>query len=127
MSRFRMVAVALTGILLAGCMTVEKAGPSEIHHVVLCWLKEPGNAAHRRKIIETSRTFEHIPGVRSLSVGEVIHSDRPIVDDSFDVAISITFATKADMQEYLHHPIHTEAVDGILKPLIQKIVVYDFK
>ena len=127
MLRFRIVAFALIGILFAGCATVEKTSRHEINHVVLCWLKEPGNSGHRRKIIETSETFRKIPGVQTLSVGQVIHSDRPIVDDSFDVAISITFASKADLQKYISHPIHTEAVDKVLKPLIARITVYDFE
>ncbi|MDP6523133.1 MAG: Dabb family protein [Kiritimatiellia bacterium] len=127
MLRFRAIAIALTAIILSGCATVETSSPGEIHHVVLCWLKEPGNARHRQKIIETSETFRKIPGVQTLSVGQVIHSDRPIVDDSFDVAISMTFASNADLQKYLSHPIHTEAVDKVLKPLIAKITVYDFK
>jgi hypothetical protein len=39
----------------------------------------------------------------------------------------MTFASNADLQKYLSHPIHTEAVDKVLKPLIAKITVYDFK
>ncbi|NNE93604.1 MAG: Dabb family protein [Verrucomicrobiales bacterium] len=98
-----------------------------MEHVVLCWLKEPGNVSHRRQIIETSRSFRQIPGVLSVRVGESIPSDRPIVDDSFDVGIIITVRDAAALQAYLDHPIHVEAKRDVLQPLVKKIVVYDFQ
>ncbi len=56
----------------------------------------------------------------------VIQSGREIVDGSFDVAIYLSFGSKQILQEYLVHPVHKNAVKEILKPLVRKIVVYDF-
>lgn len=127
MSRFRAIVFILAATLLAGCATIDRAPTREIHHVVLCWLKEPGNAAHRRKIITASETFRKIPGVKSLYAGQALPSNRHIVDDSFDVAISMTFANEVDMMKYLDHPTHIKAVDEIIQPLVGKIAVYDFR
>ena len=62
----------------------------------------------------------------SVSVGHSIPSTRPIVDSSFDIGILVTFANSRDMQSYLIHPTHKAATETILKPLVSKIVVYDF-
>jgi len=122
--------LALTLLLLAitlcimGCATDRPA--NRVNHVVLCWLKEPGDTSGQDRIIETSKTFREIPGLIEVRVGKAIPSDRPIVDDSFDVCITMTFANTEDMAAYLAHPDHKKAVDEVLQPLVQKIVVYDF-
>ena len=95
-------------------------------HAVLVWLKEPGNTEHRRAIIMASGSFKAIPGVVDVKAGEVVTSERDIVDDSFDVGIYLYFNTLADMRSYLIHPAHKSAVEDILLPLVDKIVVYDF-
>ena len=95
--------------------------------MVLCWLKEPGNTEHRDQIINISRTFKKIPGVLEVRVGEVIESNRPIVDDSFDVGIVVIVPDSKRQQEYLDHPIHQDANRDILLPLVEKVLVYDFK
>jgi len=48
------------------------------------------------------------------------------VDDSFDVGILLTFPDRQTMNAYLTHPDHKQAVKNVLKPLVSKIVVYDF-
>jgi hypothetical protein len=97
-----------------------------VHHIVLCWLKDAGNADHRARIMEVSRSFRRIPGVRDVRVGQALESDRPIVDDSFDVAISFVFSDSRHLAEYLAHPAHRKATEEVLLPLVQRTVVYDF-
>ena len=53
-------------------------------------------------------------------------SERQIVDDSFDVAICLTFASTRDMNAYIEHPRHKAAVKDVLLPIVERIVVYDF-
>ncbi len=98
-----------------------------LQHVVLFWLKEPGNGEHRRQIIEASESFREIPGVRALRVGEAIPSDRGIVDDSYDVGLLVTVDDRQALQAYLDHPIHVAARDRLLPPLVERAVVYDFQ
>jgi hypothetical protein len=99
---------------------------SKVHHVVVCWLNESGNKEARHKIIDASRGFSSIPGVIDVRAGSVIQSNREIVDSSFDVAIYLSFENEQKLQDYLAHPFHNNAVKKILKPLVRKIVVYDF-
>jgi hypothetical protein len=101
--------------------------PDTVEHVVIVWLKSPGNAEHRRRIITESEVLRDIPGVSGLRAGEVVAGDRDIVDSSFDVALIVSFTSETAMQAYLTHPVHVELVEQTLKPLVKKIRVYDFR
>jgi hypothetical protein len=110
-------------ICLAGC---QSSPTPAVTHTVVFWLKDYGNAAQRAKIIEASGTFRKIPGVLSVTAGPCIPSKRPIVDSSFDVAVSLTFASQAAMQRYVEHPLHKAAAEAVLKPLTKKVTVFDY-
>jgi len=98
-----------------------------LYHVVLCWLKEPGNETHRKQIIEITKTFQQIPFVIEAQAGEVVMSDRDVVDDSYDMGILVVTKNENELQKYLDHPIHQKAKEDVLVPLVDKILVYDFK
>lgn len=114
-------------LFLTACQTAPTAKPGGgVAHTVVFWLKDHGNAAQRAKIIETSESFRKIPGVLSVATGACIPGTRPIVDSSFDVAVTLTFASQADMKAYVDHPLHKAAADGVLKPLVKKVTVFDY-
>jgi len=120
----------LTPLLLFGCVSIEidsSRKDKALHHVVLCWFKEPGNIEARERIVEVTKTFRNIPGVLEARAGQVIPSDRSIVDDSFDIGILIVVADAKSLTEYLEHPIHRKAKRDVLVPLVSKIIVYDFQ
>ena len=104
----------------------EVSAGGRLHHLVLLWLKDSGDQRDRGKIIELTRTFRDIPGVLNAQAGQVIMSDREIVDDSFDVGILIVTKNQEDLQKYLDHPIHQKAKKEVLLPLVERILVYDF-
>ena len=126
------------GVLLVFCILVSSAAVTEaaeqsdkkqagpVQHVVICWLKEPGNAQVRQQLIAASHSFAEIPGVLSVSVGPSLPSERTVVDSSYDIGVVITLKNAAALQDYLDHPIHKQAVTDVLGPLSKKIVVYDF-
>ncbi|GAB6039445.1 Dabb family protein [Endothiovibrio diazotrophicus] len=103
------------------------ADQARLHHVVLCWLKEPGNAAQRQAIMAASERFRSIPGVLDVQLGEPVASERKIVDDSFDVAVDVSFADRRGLETYLTHPIHLQARRVVLQPLVERVVIYDFE
>ena len=124
-------------LFLAGCFSAslnhetnreadDVSTTSKLHHIVLCWLKDPGDQKDREKIIEVTKSFKDIPGVLNAEAGQVIMSDREIVDDSFDVGILIVTKNQEDLQKYLDHPIHQQAKKEVLLPLVERILVYDF-
>ena len=98
-----------------------------VSHVVVCWLKEPGNAEHRRRVIEACKGLIDIPGVQEVTVGTAIPSTRPVVDSSYDVAMVVRFRDEKAMRDYDQHPIHVNAIEKTLKPLVARFVVYDFQ
>ena len=105
----------------------EYAAKDPVYHVVLVWLKKYRDNNRISKIIEESKVLEKIPGVLSVNPGKVHRSSRVIVDDTFDVGIIIIikFATAEDLKNYLIHPIHVKLVNNVIKPLANKVLVYD--
>ncbi|WP_428353603.1 Dabb family protein [Methyloprofundus sp.] len=97
-----------------------------VSHVVVVWLKEPGNAQMREQFIEASRALETVPGVLSRHVSAVIPSNRPKVDDTFDVAVTVTFKNSQALKSYMQNKKHKDMLNKRLKPLVNRIVVYNF-
>lgn len=98
----------------------------KVTHVVMVWLKEPGNEQHRTAFIKASEELNNLPGIVSRHVGVVMSSDRKIVDDTFDVAMSVTMESKDALDAYLKNPKHKEILHDKIKPLINRSVAYDF-
>jgi len=96
-----------------------------VDHVVLIWLKRPGNAKDIKALRQAAEDLKVIPQVKSITHGTALASERPIVDDSFDVGFVMRFDSPADLHAYETHPKHIAKVNAVLKPLTKKIVVYD--
>lgn len=112
---------------LTACAAAPSGGtPGQVEHVVLVWLNESADQAARDRIVATARSFpQQIPGIVSLSIGDALPSDRDVVDDSFDLALVMRFASQAALEAYDAHPVHTRAVTEVLAPNLRRIVVYD--
>ncbi|MCP4901711.1 MAG: Dabb family protein [bacterium] len=113
-------------LLLTGCVSTHNSNSGSAHHLVLCWLKTPGDQGAKAELIRVSNGFVDIPGVLSVSAGSAIPSDRPIVDSSFDVAILIVLENESALRKYLEHPDHKAAQANTLRPLVDRVLVYDF-
>lgn len=116
-------------ILLSSCNTCPFAGSQhgKVNHAVFVWLKKPGNAADRQKLIDAAKMLKRdIPDVEALTVGPMLPSKRPIVDSTYDVGFVMRFANQAAMDRYEQSPTHQNAVKNVLMPMVRKIQVYDF-
>jgi len=89
------------------------------------WQKRPGNPADRAALIAACDELRAVPGVRSLHTGTALPSDRPIVDDSFDIGLTVRFDSATDLNAYGTDPLHVQKKDEVLVPLTRKILVYD--
>ncbi len=121
--------LAATFLSTSSCVRVQfgrKPPEAGIHHIVLVWLKLSGSPSYRQQIITESQKLDRIPGVISVNAGRSMVSNRSIVDHSFDVGLDITFETRDELNYYLTHPDHLRFVEKI-KPLVERIVVYDIK
>ena len=103
----------------------EYKNEDQVYHVVMVWLKTYRNEMRINKIIDASKELKNIPGVLEVSTGKVLRSSRVIVADTFDVSIIIKFASKEYLKDYLVHPIHVKIANEVIKPLANKITVYD--
>ena len=105
---------------------IRAADARPVGHLVICWLKEPGHPAHRQRVIEASQELRRIPGVISVEAGEMLPSERPVVDSSYDIALYIVFSDEQALRAYDSHPIHRQLVEQVVKPLVGRYVVYDY-
>ena len=124
---FAVIALAIVAFL-SGCATAPKpAKAGKLYHAGLVWLKEPGNAQHRQKIIEAAHSFaREIPEVQFLSVGQTLPKTSSWADASFDICFVMRLEDKAAMDRYAKNPVHQKAAQEVFLPLSQKIMFYDF-
>jgi hypothetical protein len=104
-----------------------RAVGTPVVHVVLVWLKKPGDPAGRDAIVRSARSLWSIPGVVSVRAGRAIPSDREVVDSSYDVGILVTFEDEAAMRAYGSHPVHQRMVEQVIEPHVERYRVYDFR
>ena len=113
-------------MLVASMVAIGCQPEARVTHVVVCWLKTPGDANARQQLIADSKSFTRIPGIVDVSAGAALPSTRPSVDSSFDVAIVMKFKDEAALASYAQHPVHLAAVERTLRPLVARYIVYDY-
>jgi hypothetical protein len=93
-------------------------------HVVIFWV----DPADTEKLLEGANKYlKPIPGVLSFHVGKMVGSHRPVVDQTYQVALNLIFADKKAQDDYQVHPMHVEFVEKVFKPIMKRVVVYDFE
>ena len=115
--------------LLSSCNTCPFAGNQhgKVAHIVFVWLKKPGDKAERQKLVDAAKMLKReIPEVESVTVGEMLPSQRPVVDSTYDVGFVMRFADAAAMDRYEKSAVHQKAVKELLHPMAKKVQVYDF-
>ena len=96
-----------------------------ILHQVFFWLKNPGSATDRAKLIAGLKTLAKIETVHSLRVGTVAATEkRDVVDNSWEVSELMFFKDLAGQEIYQKHPIHLEFVKNC-SHLWEKVTVFD--
>ena len=95
-------------------------------HIVIFWTKPGVEDAEQRLIEGLNHYLPDIPGAISMHVGKCAPSDRPVVDQSYQVALNITFKNKIVQDAYQVHPQHVEFVEKVFKETCDRVVVYDF-
>lgn len=96
-------------------------------HIVIFWTDPEKPNAAEELIAGAEKYLKPIPGVQHFHVGKMAQSHRPVVDQSYQVALNIVFPDKATQDAYQEHPMHVEFVEKVFKPNTKKVVVYDFQ
>jgi hypothetical protein len=100
---------------------------AQFSHVVIFWT-DPANPKAADELIEgANRLLKPIPGVLQFHVGKMVPSHRPVVDQSYQVALNLIFPDRKAQDDYQVHPLHVEFVEGVFKRTCKKVVVYDFE
>lgn len=95
-------------------------------HVVIFWTKPEVPDAAAQLLAGMERYLKPIPGALSFHMGRMVPSHRPVVDQSYQVALNLVFPDKQTQDAYQVHPLHIEFVEQVFKPVCQRVVVYDF-
>lgn len=96
-------------------------------HIVVCWT-DPAIAGSVERFLEGAEKYlAPIPGVVSFHAGRCVPSPRAVVDSTFQVALNMSFATKAEQDQYQTHPSHVQFVEEVFKKLVTRAVIYDFE
>ena len=96
-------------------------------HVVIFWT-DPNNPSAADQLIAGGEKFlRPIPGVQAFHMGRMVPSQRPVVDQSYQVALNIIFPDKKAQDDYQVHPLHLEFVEKVFKRVCKRVVVYDFE
>ena len=96
-------------------------------HVVIFWTKPDKPNAADELMAGATQFLKPIPGVLSFHIGRMVSSPRPVVEQSYQVALNLVFPDKKAQDDYQVHPSHVEFVEGVFKKVCTKVVVYDFE
>jgi hypothetical protein len=96
-------------------------------HVVIFWTEPTKPGAADELIAGANKYLTRIPGIVHFHVGKMAPSHRPVVDQSYQVALNIVFKDRASQDIYQDHPDHKEFVEKSFKPNCAKVLIYDFE
>ena len=96
-------------------------------HIVVFWTDPAQPQAADELVAGAQKLLASIPGVTQFHIGKMVGSPRPVVDQSYQVALNLIFPSKQAQDEYQAHPQHVEFVAKYVKPSVKKILVYDFE
>ena len=132
---FSHLGLMLLRIDLPACLTIEIVQTFKIiqnpyfSHVVIFWTDPANPKAADELVAGAEKYLRPIPGVLHfrISVARLATSARPVVDQTYQVALNLVFPSKQAQDEYQTHPMHVEFVEKVFKPRCKKVVVYDFE
>ena len=96
-------------------------------HVVIFWTDPAKPEAADAVIAGGHKFLKAIPGLTHFHIGKMVGSQRPVVDQTYQVALNTVFTSKQAQDDYQVHPQHLEFIAQCVKPFVKKVVVYDFE
>ena len=118
-----------SGIAALGSQAAEAATPQALpsfsHHVFF-WLKDPEDKKAYEQLLAGLKGLGKIKQIKQAHIGKasINEFDKPVTDASYTFSALLLFATKADEEAYLVHPLHKAFIEAN-KHLWSKVVVYD--
>jgi len=101
--------------------------PRMFSHVVIFWTDPAQPVAVAELMAGAEKYLRPIPGALQFHAGRMAGSHRPVVDQSYQVALNLVFPNKQAQDDYQVHPQHVEFVEKVFKRVCKKVVIYDFE
>src|SRR6266480_3987613 len=105
---FRMpVVISLCCIAFSLTSTGAQAAPArsgQVTHVMLFWLKRPGNVDDQNLLLRALRTLRRVRGVNDVRVGRSLPVARPDLEQSFDLGGSLPLRDRATVSKFARRP-----------------------
>ncbi len=97
-----------------------------IRRVVLVQFSGDATAEQIERFVETVKSFpKMIPEIKSLSRG--LHMNDGDDSVAFSHVSQFDFETMEDLQRFLTHPVHLEAIKGIFADVVAKRAVVNYQ
>ncbi len=93
-------------------------------HFVVFWLKKGTSAEVREDFRMGLESLKAVRHAEALYVGTPIPSDRPVVDKSYDFALTVICKDARALEAYQADPVHRAFVDKN-RPAWERNLVYD--
>src|SRR5512133_1732434 len=95
--------------------STDQASATRFSHIVIFWTDPSQPAAADELIAGAKEYLKDIPGMLHFHVGRMVKSHRPVVDQSYQVALNLVFPDKKTQDDYQAHPRHVEFVEKVFK------------
>ena len=94
-------------------------------HTVIFWLKNNLSDEKRNTFFKEVATLGTIPSVEDFHLGTPAQTPkRPVIDDSYDCAVTVVLQDLAAQDQYQIDPIHQEFIDTC-SSFWERVVIYD--
>ena len=94
-------------------------------HTVIFWLKKDLSEDQKNIFIKEVKTLGEISSVYDFHLGTPAATPkRPVVEDSYDFAITVVLKDMVAHDDYQADPIHLEFIDNC-KEMWERVVIYD--
>lgn len=98
-----------------------------LNHIVIFWLKEDLTEMQLKEFREGVETLKKIENVNALYVGTPARTaKRPVIDNSYDIGVTLLFESVEDHDKYQINPIHKTFVEKF-GSFWSRVVMYDFE
>ena len=94
-------------------------------HTVIFWLKNGLSDEERSTFFKEVATLGTIPSVEDFHLGTPAQTPkRPVIDDTYDCAVTVVLQDLAAQDQYQIDPIHQEFIDTC-SSFWERVVIYD--
>ena len=118
--------ICLAFFLASSDAHAASARSGQVNHVMLFWLKRPGNVDDQNVLLRGLRTLRRVRGVNDVRLGRSLPVNQPGLEQSFDLGAVVIFRDREALEKFERDPRRRGALDAMLQPLVRRYVVYNF-